>query len=183
MSPHHTKKAFHPRTSLLSSIGVALLVSFGFALLSPQLAGAVDITLGWNANSEADLDGYRIFYREDGESYDYNSPDWEGTDTTCTISNLDDNTEYHFVARAFDTSDNESADSQEISYTTYTILLSLSSDRSDPTALQDETVSNNIFAFVSPTSGINEVSFFLDDPEMSSDPYQVEEVVNYHRIV
>jgi hypothetical protein len=116
MSPQHRKKAFHPKTSLLCSIGVTLLLSFGFALLSPQLASAVDITLSWNANGEADLDGYRIFYREDGGSYDYNNPDWEGIDTTCTISNLDDNTEYHFVARAFDTSGNESADSDEITY-------------------------------------------------------------------
>jgi len=59
----------------------------------------VDVTLAWDASSGAN--GYRLFYREDGQNYDYTSPDWEGTGTTCTISGLDESTTYHFVVRAF----------------------------------------------------------------------------------
>ncbi len=84
--------------------------------MSPQNACAVDVTLAWDANSEDDLAGYRIFYREDGQSYDYNNPAWEGTDRTCTIYNLDDYTTYYFVARAFDQAGNESGDSDEVSH-------------------------------------------------------------------
>lgn len=43
---------------------------------------------------ECDNINNRVFYLEDGESYDYNNPGWEGTDTTCTILNLDDNIEF-----------------------------------------------------------------------------------------
>jgi len=65
-------------------------------------------------NTEADLAGYRIFSREQSQSYDYASPSWEGTDTSCTIYNLDETKTYCFVARAFDTYGNESQDSAEI---------------------------------------------------------------------
>ena len=177
MQSINKKKLFQIRIAFL-----IILFSFCFALslsLFPQSGFATQVTLAWDTNTEEDLAGYRIFYHSEGQSYDYNAPDWQGTDTTCTVSGLTENTTYYFVARAYDTSDNESTDSQEISYITYTISLSLSSDRSDPTLLHDETVSENIFAFVSPTGGINQVSFFLDDPEMSGHPYQVEEVINY----
>ncbi len=177
MTLTHKKKLFQTRISFLIT-----LFSFCFALgifIFPQLGLAVQATLAWDVNTEEDLAGYRLFNHSEGETYNYDTPDWQGTDTTCTFSGLTENATYYFVARAYDTSNNESADSQEISYITYTILLSLSSDRSDPALLQDETVSENIFAFVGPTSGINQVSFFLDDPEMSGDPYKVEDLVNY----
>ena len=93
-----------------------LVASVQILFLFPQNACAVDVTLTWDANSEGDLAGYRVFYREEGQSYDYNEPGWEGSDTTCAISDLDENTTYYFVARAFDTSGNESGNSNEVSY-------------------------------------------------------------------
>ena len=74
------------------------------------------ITLGWSANQESDLAGYRVFCRLDGLSYDYDSPAWEGTTTGCSIDLRKPGT-YFFVTRAFDTSGNESPDSDEVSYT------------------------------------------------------------------
>ena len=79
-----------------------------------QHAGAVDVTLSWDANSEDDLEGYRIFMRADGHSYDYNTPAWDGAQTACTISDLDDGVTYHFVARAYNASAMESEDSEEV---------------------------------------------------------------------
>jgi len=72
--------------------------------------------LAWDPNSENDLAGYRIFYREEGQSYNYEELAWEGSETTCTIYNLDDNATYYFVARAFDTRGSESGDSNEACY-------------------------------------------------------------------
>jgi hypothetical protein len=93
------------------------IVALALLLFCPAKAFAVvDITLEWNPNSESDLDGYRIFVRAEGESYSYAQPDWEGTATTCTIYGLDDATNYYFVARAFDTSNNESGNSIEVPY-------------------------------------------------------------------
>jgi fibronectin type 3 domain-containing protein len=114
----------HIPTNLLRSI-VSWLFSVGFLLvfvlsflilLSPNTACPVDVTLAWDANTEEDLAGYKVFYREDGQSYDYKIPAWEGTDTTCTIYNLDDNAVYYFAARACDTLGNESGDSNEVSH-------------------------------------------------------------------
>ena len=74
------------------------------------------ITLEWSANTETDLAGYKIFYREDGKEYNYADPVWESIETTCTIYDLDETTTYHFVARAFDTEGFESGNSEEVTF-------------------------------------------------------------------
>lgn len=74
----------------------------------------MDVTLQWSPNSESDLAGYRLFYREESQSYDYSNPSWEGTNTTCTIYNLDETKSYYFIARAYDTEGFESGDSNEV---------------------------------------------------------------------
>lgn len=82
-----------------------------FALNS---SAASQVTLEWDSNSETDLAGYRIFSREQSQSYDYANPSWEGIDTSCTIYDLDETKTYCFVARAFDTEGNESENSIEL---------------------------------------------------------------------
>ncbi|MBW2740052.1 MAG: hypothetical protein JRE64_14680, partial [Deltaproteobacteria bacterium] len=89
-------------------------------LLSPQNVYSLDATLVWDPNSEENLAGYRIFYREDGQSYDYKDPAWEGTETMCITDDLkdfvtyfDEYATYYFVVRAFDTEGLESGDSNE----------------------------------------------------------------------
>ena len=110
-------KFLRPRSSGFFHFCVLFLAVLAPILfLFPQNVYAADVTLAWDANSEEDLAGYRIFYREEGQNYDYNVPGWEGSDTTCTISNLNDNTTYYFVARAFDTSGTESGNSDEVCY-------------------------------------------------------------------
>ena len=86
-------------------------------LVSAQNVYSLDVTLAWDPNSEKDLAGYRVFYREDGQSYDYEDPAWEGSETTYAIYNLNDNTTYYFVVRAFDIWGSESSDSNEARYT------------------------------------------------------------------
>ena len=82
------------------ALAVLLFIVLISILFCPTVASAVvDVTLAWDASSGAD--GYRLFYREDGQSYDYDTPDWEGGGTTCTIYGLDDLTTYHFVVRAY----------------------------------------------------------------------------------
>ena len=73
------------------------------------------VTLEWSPNAEPDLAGYRVFARAESQSYNYVTPAWEGTDTICTIYRLDETKDYYFVARAFDTEDFESGDSNEVS--------------------------------------------------------------------
>jgi hypothetical protein len=55
-----------------------------------------------------------MFRREESKSYDYLDPVWTGTETTFTVDELNEESRYCFAVRAFDTSGNESEDSNEV---------------------------------------------------------------------
>ena len=80
----------------------------------PTTVYAIDITLQWTSNNEPSLAGYRTFYREEGQSYDYESPYWESIEPVCTVYDLDETKTYYFVVRAFATDGSESANSNEV---------------------------------------------------------------------
>ena len=95
-------------------ISIGLIPVFLITLLIPSAVVAESVTLVWDYNG-LNPDGYRIFARRLDQYYDYNNPDWEGSETTCTINNLEDQTSYCFVARTF-LGRLESADSAEVCY-------------------------------------------------------------------
>jgi hypothetical protein len=72
------------------------------------------VNLQWDPNDPTP-EGYRVFVRTSDQSYNYSQPDWEGNMTACTIDNLNDQTAYYFVIRAF-VDGVESADSEEVIY-------------------------------------------------------------------
>ena len=87
---------------------LTFLLSFpGFSVAATQ------VTLIWDANSEPDVTGYRLYARQAGEAYNYKTPVCVSIDTSCTIYDLVDTVEYCFVARTYGTSGNESPDSEE----------------------------------------------------------------------
>lgn len=92
------------------------LVMVTLFLCPAKIAHGLDLSFAWDPNTEPDLAGYRIFYREKGQDYDYDTAAWQGTDTTATLYNLDDNATYYFVSRAYDIYDNESDNSVELRY-------------------------------------------------------------------
>jgi chitodextrinase len=77
-------------------------------------SASTEVVLEWTPNSESDLAGYKVFSREEGQSYDYTNASWSGTDNYCTIYDLDETKTYCFVARAYDTEGFESGDSDEV---------------------------------------------------------------------
>jgi hypothetical protein len=91
---------------------LSIIVFFFFS--ATAFAGTVK--LAWDANTEPDLAGYRVFSHKTGGSYDYSSPTWSGIENSCTLENLDEGSDYYFVVRAFNTAGVESGDSNEVYY-------------------------------------------------------------------
>ena len=85
-------------------------------LFPAGIARGFELSFAWDANTEPELAGYRVFFRQEGQNYDYNNPAWDGTETICTINGLDDNFTYYFVSRAYDIYGNESENSVELYY-------------------------------------------------------------------
>ena len=54
----------------------------------PATVCAINITLQWTSNNEPSLAGYKTFYREEGQPYDYESPYRESIDPVCTVYDL-----------------------------------------------------------------------------------------------
>lgn len=103
-----------------------------FVLTGPAVAKNVQYTLEWNANSEANMAGYKVYIRLNDNPYDYNDP----KDPVCTIVDgqcwVDpanktceyvtplipipdgEKTTVCFVCRAYDTDNDYSGDSNEV---------------------------------------------------------------------
>ena len=115
MHNKYIKYHFH---AFLARCFIYLVSIILILLLSTQNLLSAEVTLAWDASSDPNLDGYKIYYRQKSETYNYDHPAWTGnhTETTCTIYGLDDDTVYYFVARAVDVEGNESADSDEVCY-------------------------------------------------------------------
>lgn len=78
------------------------------------------------------------------------------------------------------TDGNQSVAATAPSSSTYGLKASTKSDRSGAINLEGATASGNIYAFTSPdTSGISQVAFYLDDPNMTGTPKQVEKLTPY----
>lgn len=90
-------------------------VALGMLFASSAFAG--EVTLAWDPN-DPKPEGYRLYARKEGQSYDYAHPTAEVRDQTMvTITGLpEDGSTTYFVVRAFEGA-LQSADSEEVSYT------------------------------------------------------------------
>lgn len=93
-----------------------IIVQLCFLLLvccSDSFASSVG--LAWDANTEADIGGYKIYYVADRYNFDYASVVDVGNVTTTAIGNLDPRKSYSFAAKAYNLSGMESAFSNVVS--------------------------------------------------------------------
>jgi len=111
------------------------IIIFGVAFLSiinANIVWAGSATVSWNANTEPDLAGYRIYYGTSPRTgtnpgsattqplpkcglCGYSSSVTVGNVRTYTFSSLTNSATYYFSVSAYDTSNNESAFSVQVS--------------------------------------------------------------------
>jgi chitodextrinase len=89
--------------------------SIGLLSLPPAFAAGT-VSLAWDANTESDLAGYRVYMGT--SSGNYGIPTNVGKVTQHTKTNLQSNTTYFFGVTAYDQSGNEGSPSNEVSVTT-----------------------------------------------------------------
>jgi hypothetical protein len=94
---------------------VSVLLTTILLIVSSNVMAA-QVKVQWDLNSESNVVGYRVYCRLAHEDYDYEKPSWSGPYNNCVIRNLEENTNYYFVARAFTYSGEESEDSTEVEY-------------------------------------------------------------------
>ena len=92
----------------------ALFLCLLLFLIPGGLSAECQVTLSWDP-SITTPNGYRLYQRTSGESFNYNDYDDLGLSTDCSVSGLADNTTYHFVVRAY-SGEQESGNSNEVTY-------------------------------------------------------------------
>ena len=103
---------------LLTSFLIFFVTFILFSFLLLPIAHSAQISLAWDPNSEADLAGYKVYYGVTPGG-PYNSPGSPriivGNTSTYVLTGLTSGQTYYVVATAYDTSNNESGYSNEVS--------------------------------------------------------------------
>lgn len=99
-------------------INAILLIFIVFSLLFAANINAASVSLAWDANSESDLAGYKIYASLTSGSYISSNSVDVGNVTSYTVTGLQASTTYYFVATAYDTDGYESDYSDEVNKTT-----------------------------------------------------------------
>ena len=119
---HCSRSARRYSYALLLSAITGLLVACGGGGVEPAASSVSSTnpntaTLAWEASTEPNLAGYRIYYGTAPGTY-LQSPGQGvnvGNVTSYTVTGLSRTTTYYFVATAYDTSNSESIFSNEVS--------------------------------------------------------------------
>jgi hypothetical protein len=86
---------------------------FLMLMLCASLPGnATSILISWSANSEKDLQGYKVYCGT--KSGAYGAPVVLGKVTSCSLTNATPGMTYYIAVTAYDTSGNESSSSPEV---------------------------------------------------------------------
>jgi hypothetical protein len=92
-----------------------MLIVLMLLLLAP-MAYAADVNLAWDANTEPDLAGYKIYWGDSEIPPFANAAD-AGNVTSYTVTGLSIGSTYYFAATAYDSAGNESGYSDILKYT------------------------------------------------------------------
>jgi hypothetical protein len=92
--------------------GITRTVNVTLTLNAPATSSA---TLTWNANTESDLAGYKIYRATSSGTYGAPIATLQGNVTSYVATGLQSGTTYFFVVTAYDSAGNESVYSNEVS--------------------------------------------------------------------
>jgi hypothetical protein len=117
------------------------------AIIGVALTQAGQVTLSWDPNSPTPA-GYRVYQRLEGGTYNYSAPAWpldnqNHTETTCTITGLEEGQTYYFVVRAYVGAD-ESGDSNEVAYLVPESGQPPDNDTAEPTNLTTDQIATQL---------------------------------------
>src|SRR5437870_12000577 len=140
--------------------------------LAPALSSAAQVTLAWDANTEPDLAGYKLYYGLSSGSYQFSVD--VGNVTNYTLSGLLDGRIYYFAATAYNLSVAESGFSNEVSKAIADVTpptVSMTAPAAGATVAGTVTVS----ASATDNVGVAGLQFNLDSvhvgPEVTAPPY------------
>src|SRR5688572_15165517 len=94
MRSNHETSTWHSRATGLRWVALVCL-----SFMSVQAQALQTVTLAWDANSETNLAGYKLYYGT--ASRVYTSVLNVGNVTSASVSNLVANTNYHFAVTAY----------------------------------------------------------------------------------
>jgi hypothetical protein len=101
---------------IVRALTVPLFIwSLATALLASLRLFGAQVTLAWDANTETDIVGYKVWYSSSSST---NTSMDVGKVTSATLPNLSDGTTYTFFATAYNSAGLESGPSTALTYTT-----------------------------------------------------------------
>jgi phosphodiesterase/alkaline phosphatase D-like protein len=103
-------------TFLIKQIAPMIIALILILILNESTAAiAAEASLAWDANTEADLAGYKVYFGTSSRSY--GTPVDVGNQTAFTVAGLNNGQTYYFAVTAYDSSGNESGYSAEVNKT------------------------------------------------------------------
>lgn len=124
----------------MRNIPLKIIIFLFIILLANNIVFAGTANLSWNANTETDLAGYKIYYGTSPRTgtcppggYPTANTINASNVTTYAINNLTDGQTYYFSITAYDTSGNESCFSSEVSKVISTTTTTISNVKFTPT--------------------------------------------------
>src|SRR2546422_487134 len=143
--------------------------------LAPAVASAAQVTLAWDANTDPDLAGYKLYYGNSSGSYQ-SSVD-VGSVTSYTLPGLLDGQIYYFAATAYNLSLAESGFSNEVSKAIADVTLPTVSMTAPANGATVSGTAVTVSASASDNVGVAGVQFSLDGVNLGAEdtvaPYSV----------
>ena len=96
------------------TVMIKILTAIIIVLIFFTPAGAAHLDLAWDANTEPDLAGYRVYYGTASREYGIDNSIDVGNTTTYRVDSLLEGVTYYIAVTAYDTYGNESDFSDEV---------------------------------------------------------------------